>query len=162
MGKKHKHTYDAQGRITCNTAECDIYIRAGAGDLIGRPQIKTKHQDEHSDDDGHNHGEGNGSTLKMFLPSIISLVLLLVAIYFDNFLKPEWFADWIRIVWYVVAYVPVGLPVLKEAVESIAKGEFFSEFLLMGARRHLMFPHAIHQGKRVYSSFHLLDSILAR
>ncbi|GIV29817.1 MAG: cadmium/zinc/cobalt-transporting ATPase [Bacteroidia bacterium] len=31
----------------------------------------------------------------------------------------------------VVAYIPVGFPVIKEAVESIAKGEIFSEFLLM-------------------------------
>jgi len=30
-----------------------------------------------------------------------------------------------------VAYIPVGFPVIKEAVESIAKGEIFSEFLLM-------------------------------
>jgi Cd2+/Zn2+-exporting ATPase len=68
----------------------------------------------------------------MFLPSIISLVLLLIAIYLDNYLKPDWFTDWVRIIWYVVAYVPVGVPVLKEAFESIAKGEIFSEFLLMG------------------------------
>ena len=67
----------------------------------------------------------------MFLPSIISLVLLLVAVYLDNFLKPEWFTGLVRIVWYVVAYIPVGFPVIKEAVESIAKGEIFSEFLLM-------------------------------
>jgi Cd2+/Zn2+-exporting ATPase len=66
------------------------------------------------------------------LPSIISLVLLLIAIYLDNYLKPDWFTDWVRIIWYVVAYVPVGVPVLKEAFESIAKGEIFSEFLLMG------------------------------
>jgi Cd2+/Zn2+-exporting ATPase len=55
-----------------------------------------------------------------------------VAIYFDNFLKLEWFTNWVRILWYVVAYVPVGLPVLKEAFESIKKGDIFSEFLLMG------------------------------
>jgi Cd2+/Zn2+-exporting ATPase len=38
----------------------------------------------------------------------------------------------VRITWYVAAYVPVGFPVLKEAFESITKGEIFSEFLLMG------------------------------
>ena len=37
----------------------------------------------------------------------------------------------IRIAWYVVAYIPVGFPVIKEAFESIRKGEIFSEFLLM-------------------------------
>lgn len=34
--------------------------------------------------------------------------------------------------WYLVAYIPVGLPVLKEAYESITKGDVFSEFFLMG------------------------------
>ena len=31
----------------------------------------------------------------------------------------------------MAVYLPVGFPVLKEAVESIGKGEIFSEFLLM-------------------------------
>lgn len=125
MLQNHKHTYDAQGRMTCCTLEDKIYTDAGAKDLIGQ-------QHEHSDDDGHDHSGDNSSSIQLFLPSIISLILLLVAIYFDNALKPEWFAGWIRIIWYVVAYIPVGFPVLKEAVESIAKGEIFSEFLLMG------------------------------
>ena len=67
----------------------------------------------------------------MFTPPIISLVLLLVAIALDNYFKPEWFKDWVRIAWYAVAYIPVGFPVMKEAFESITKGEIFSEFLLM-------------------------------
>jgi Cd2+/Zn2+-exporting ATPase len=46
--------------------------------------------------------------------------------------KPGWFTGWVRIVWYIVAYVPVGFPVLKEAFESITKGQVFSEFFLMG------------------------------
>lgn len=128
MLQNHKHTYDAQGRMTCCTLEDKIYTQADAKDLIGQQPEKAAH----SDDDGHDHGSSDSSPIKMFLPSIISLVLLLVAIYFDNFLNPEWFAGWLRIVWYVIAYIPVGFPVLKEAVESISKGEIFSEFLLMG------------------------------
>jgi Cd2+/Zn2+-exporting ATPase len=125
--KNHKHTYDAQGKQLCCTQEEKIYTQAGAKELL-----KENHQHEHSDDDGHDHSHSDSSPLKMFLPSIISLVLLLIAIYLDNYLKPDWFTDWVRIIWYVVAYVPVGVPVLKEAFESIAKGEIFSEFLLMG------------------------------
>lgn len=125
--KNHKHTYDAQGKMTCCTQEEKIYTKAGAKELL-----KEKHQHEHRDDDGHDHSHNDSSPLKMFLPSIVSLVLLLIAIYLDNYLKPDWFTGWVRIIWYVVAYIPVGVPVLKEAFESIAKGEIFSEFLLMG------------------------------
>lgn len=80
----------------------------------------------------HNHSNGHDSTLRMFLPSLISFLLLLVALLFDNYLPQYWFKDWIRIVWYIIAYIPVGIPVLKEAYESIIKGAFFSEFFLMG------------------------------
>jgi Cd2+/Zn2+-exporting ATPase len=121
---EHKHIYDIQGKQLCCTQEEKIYTNAGAKDLI-------KQQHEHSDNDGHDHSHSDNSPFKMFLPSLVSLVLLLIAIYFDNFLKPEWFTGWVRIVWYVVAYTPVGFPVIKEAFESIGKGEIFSEFLLM-------------------------------
>ena len=87
--------------------------------------------ESHSHDDDHDHSNGGDSIFKMFLPSIISLVLLLIAILFDNFLSQTWFVSWVRIAWFCVAYIPVGLPVLKEAFESIRKGAVFSEFFLM-------------------------------
>lgn len=34
-------------------------------------------------------------------------------------------------IWYIVAYLPVGLPVMKEAWESIKDKDYFSEFTLM-------------------------------
>ncbi|WP_419869026.1 heavy metal translocating P-type ATPase [Chryseobacterium sp. CT-SW4] len=88
---------------------------------------------EHFDGDGHDHSHGSEdkTTLQLFLPAIISFVLLLAGIAMDNYIKPDWFKDWVRIVWYLAAYIPVGLPVIKEAVESIGKGDIFSEFLLM-------------------------------
>jgi Zn2+/Cd2+-exporting ATPase len=129
--KNHPHTYDAQGRLTCCTLEDKIYIKAGAKDIIYPNQEKEPHQHEHSDDDGHDHPSGNESTFKMFLPAIISLVVLLPGIAFDNFIKPQWFTDWVRIFWYIIAYAPVGFPVIKEAIQSIAKTEIFSEFFLM-------------------------------
>ncbi len=50
---------------------------------------------------------------------------------FDYWPKPIWFKDEIRLIFYLVAYFPVGFPVLKEAFLSIKKGDFFSEFFLM-------------------------------
>ena len=133
---QHIHKYDAQGKQLCCTQEEKI-------NLIANKQLKKEHKEvgcceadepkhsEHSDDDGHDHSSGSDSTFKMFLPAIISLVLLLIAIAFDNWFPQSWFRGWVRIIWYIVAYAPVGLPVLKEAIQSIGKGEVFSEFLLM-------------------------------
>lgn len=133
---EHTHIYDAQGKQLCCTQEEKI-------NLIANKQLKKEHKEvgccttdepkhnEHSDDDGHDHSNGSDSTFRMFLPAIISLVLLLIAIAFDNWFPQTWFSGWVRIIWYVLAYAPVGLPVLKEAIQSIGKGEIFSEFLLM-------------------------------
>ncbi|OWP84610.1 cadmium-translocating P-type ATPase [Flavobacterium davisii] len=84
----------------------------------------------HSDHDGHHH-DTNVSSFKMFFPPIISFILLLGAICLENYITQSWFTGWIKISWYVIAYFPVGFPVLKEAFISSRKGDFFSEFLLM-------------------------------
>jgi Zn2+/Cd2+-exporting ATPase len=129
----HKHTYDAQGRMTCCSLEEKIYNKAGASDLLkeGHSEHDGHNHEEHGDDDGHDHSGGSQTTLQMFLPSIISLILLLAAITFDNWFPQNWFTGWVRIAWYAVAYLPVGFTVIKEAIKSIGKGEVFSEFLLM-------------------------------
>lgn len=87
----------------------------------------------HSDGDRHDHShDADGkSTFQLFLPAIISFVLLMVGITLDHFVKPDWFAGWFRVALYIAAYIPVGLPVLKEAVESMGRGDIFSEFFLM-------------------------------
>jgi len=127
---EHKHIYDAQGKQLCCTQTEKIYNQAGAQRLIqGAPAQDQAHS--HSDDDGHDHSVAEGSTLKLFLPAIISFVLLIGAIAMDNWVPQEWFKGWIRIIWYVLAYIPVGFPVIKDALKSIGKGEIFSEFLLM-------------------------------
>ncbi|HEX7870310.1 MAG TPA: HAD-IC family P-type ATPase, partial [Chryseobacterium sp.] len=89
------------------------------------------HDHDHNEDDGHNHGSSEQTPFQMFFPAIISLALLLLGIGMDHFFPQDWFKDWVRIVWYGAAYFPVGLPVLKEAFESIMKGDVFSEFFLM-------------------------------
>ena len=114
---KHQHKYDATGKQICCTLEEKI-------------NKKTEH---HSDDDGHDHDHSNAekSTFQMFIPAIISFVLLMIAIGLDNYFPQSWFTGYIRLGWYILAYIPVGFPVVKEAFESIRKGEIFSEFLLM-------------------------------
>jgi Cd2+/Zn2+-exporting ATPase len=113
----HQHKYDASGKQTCCTLEEKI----------------NKKNEHHTDNDGHDHDHSSQeqSTFKMFLPAIISFALLMVAIGLDNYFPQSWFTGYIRMAWYILAYIPVGFPVVKEAFESIRKGEIFSEFLLM-------------------------------
>jgi Cd2+/Zn2+-exporting ATPase len=138
---EHKHKYDKDGKQICCTQTEKVYVKAGAKELLkghsendGHNHAHTKddgHNHAHSDDDGHDHSNVEGGPFKMFLPSIISLVMLLLAIAFDNWIKLPWFSGAVRFVWYLVAYLIVGFPVIKDAYKSITKGEVFSEFLLM-------------------------------
>jgi len=130
---EHKHTYDAKGKQLCCSQQEKIYTNAGASSLLedGNSKKDGHNHSEHSDEDGHDHSKSNDSVVKMFLPAMLSLCLLLIAIAFDNYFPQSWFTGWVRIIWYAVAYIPVGFPVVKEAFTSIGKGEIFSEFLLM-------------------------------
>lgn len=135
----HQHTYDAQGKQLCCTKMQKINNNA------------QNAMQQHNDNDEHNHNEHSATKnnlLAEFKLPIISLCLLLIAIAFDNWFPQSWFTGWVRIIWYITAYAPVGLPVLKEAFESIKKGEIFSEFLLMciatiGAFAISQYPEAV-------------------
>ena len=87
---------------------------------------------KHSDDDGHNHGDGDEhqSTFKKYLPAIISFLLLVSGIIFEQ-TNASFFHYPIHLIWFVVAYVFVGLSVNIQAFKEIKKGNVFSEFFLM-------------------------------
>jgi Cd2+/Zn2+-exporting ATPase len=98
-----------------------------------KPKKESGHSHKgHDHDHEHSHDTEGKPVFQMFLPAILSFTLLLAGIALDHYIKNDWFSGWIRLVWYLAAYLPVGLPVLKEAVESIMHGDVFSEFFLMG------------------------------
>ncbi|MCZ4222118.1 heavy metal translocating P-type ATPase [Pedobacter rhodius] len=93
-------------------------------------QHTHSHVHAHShDDDEHDHG-GDPSAIKTYLPAIVTLVMLLIGIAFDNIFRVEAFKI-IRPYWYIVAYLPVGIPVLQEVWETFKAKDFFTEFSLM-------------------------------
>ncbi|QXP70605.1 cadmium-translocating P-type ATPase [Polaribacter sp. R2A056_3_33] len=91
--------------------------------------IKPSSEKEHHHHDGHNH-DGEPSGFKAYIPAIVSFTMLMTGITFDYF-DISFFKDWVRIIWYGIAYLPVGLPVVKEGWKSIKKGAIFTEFFLM-------------------------------
>ena len=66
-----------------------------------------------------------------YLPAIVSFAMLISGMFLDNFNVLPFFKEWVRIVWYGLAYAPVGFPVIKEGWENIRRGDFFTEFFLM-------------------------------
>ena len=58
--------------------------------------------------------------------------LLLVAGMVIHYIGLSWFASpWVQLLWYIVAFLPVGLGVMHEAIEHALHGQVFSEFMLM-------------------------------
>jgi Cd2+/Zn2+-exporting ATPase len=65
-----------------------------------------------------------------YIPAIISFTMLTVGMilnHFNLFTLPG-----SALIWYTVAYLPVGWPVLREAFGRLRHAEFFNEFMLMG------------------------------
>ncbi len=108
---KHIHQFDENGKQLCCTLEEKINSKA--------------------DDHDHDHAEHASSNMRLFAPAIISLVMLLLALIVDTWYPLPFFSGATRLVWYLLAYLPVGYPVFKEAVAAMRKGQFFTEFFLM-------------------------------
>ena len=98
------------------------------------------HTHEHSEE--HSHEEECCSTEKQtseswvtknseYIFAAISLVLLLTGIILDHLFQDS-FNSYFRFGFYILAYLPVGLPVWKSAFTTTLKGDIFNEFVLMG------------------------------
>lgn len=110
--------------------------------------MAQNHKHDHDDDHDHDDVElieegttpaadaapakkGPEQTWRTYAPAISSLVLLLSGIALDKY-ATGWFKDPVRLIWYVVAYLPVGWPVVRRAWSSSIRGDVFTEFFLMG------------------------------
>lgn len=61
----------------------------------------------------------------------LSFILLVSGIVMNALDFSFFHKEYVALVWYIVAYLPVGLPVMKEAWESMKEKDYFSEFTLM-------------------------------
>ena len=171
----HKHTYDDQGNQLCclresksnksvgNTIPTSSSIPPSTVMLSSEDSGESteSHVQDHSsisdempasddDDNAHDHGHGNKGKgqLKPFLPAAISSVLLIIGLLLDHFLMPSWFKGLNRDSYYVMAYLPVGWPVIISMFKAIGRNDYFSEFTLMviatvGAMAIKQYPEAV-------------------
>lgn len=128
---EHQHQLKNGVCTVCGQTE-KVYTNAGAASLLSDQKKSASHSHE-GDDHDHDHSHDlDGGLVRLFAPAAISLFLLLSGLAMDLWLSGGWFQGWVRIVWYVLAYIPVGVPVLRDAYKSVVKGNVFSEFFLMG------------------------------
>ncbi len=68
---------------------------------------------------------------KQIILAALSLLMLVGGLVIDSSGLVWSDNRWVRLVWYMAAFLPVGLGVIQEAWESAKKGDVFSEFMLM-------------------------------
>ncbi|UJH91905.1 cadmium-translocating P-type ATPase [Antarcticibacterium sp. 1MA-6-2] len=64
--------------------------------------------------------------------AITAFLLLAVGIVLKEVVAPNWFTAPLQLLFFGLAYLPVGGPVLWKAITQIGKGNIFNEFFLMG------------------------------
>lgn len=69
--------------------------------------------------------------IKKYLPGITSFLLLVTGLLADNFFSGPFSNRYVKLLWYIIAYIPVGFPVIREAWEELKEKSFFNEFSLM-------------------------------
>lgn len=86
------------------------------------------HHEEHQHGHGcccNEHEQEEKSLWRSLLPIIVSALLLVCGLVANPFSAH---LTWIV---FLLAYLPIGLPIIKEAIGEMAEGEIFNEFTLM-------------------------------
>ena len=77
---------------------------------------------------GHGHNKGE-KRWEIALP-ILPFILLIAGLILDH-TGQSWFSPAVKLIWYLTAFLPVGLPVMREAYREALQKDFFTEFSLM-------------------------------
>lgn len=75
--------------------------------------------------------EVKNSIFQEYWKAGLSFILLISGIIMNALGSSFFHKEYVALIWYIVAYLPVGLPVMKKAWESMKEKDYFSEFTLM-------------------------------
>ena len=75
--------------------------------------------------------KNDASMFQEYWKAGLSLILLISGIIMNALDFSFFHKEYVALIWYIVAYLPVGLPVMKEAWEGMKEKDYFSEFTLM-------------------------------
>lgn len=89
-------------------------------DLTNQPMSSKQHVHDHA----HKH--------QSFIAPAISFIMLISGMLMSHLgFTPFISKRWLEFTWYLFAFFPVGLPVIKNAISGIASRDYFNEFTLM-------------------------------
>lgn len=120
------------GMNTSDNCSCSAHTRTAVshdGCECGHTHNHHVHTHTHG---GHDHHHHHAHGAAAFLPPAISFAMLVAGLLMSHF-HVALFEESLTVeyVWYLVAFLPVGLPVVKDAAAGIVHGDIFNEFTLM-------------------------------
>src|SRR5690606_29661704 len=103
---EHRQKYDKDGKQNCCTEEgkinavadrrltqelgdkacCAVDAKVNPSKMKNSEKVGHKPGGKHTDDDGHDHSAQGKSTFQLFLPEMISFLILMVALAMDHLL----------------------------------------------------------------------------
>lgn len=123
MERKHHHTDHDHGKDHCCSCHSDETTECRGNES----HIVQEHDGCGCGCHCGEHSEGKSP----FLWPGISFVLLITGIVM-NHLALGWFSiPVVNLLWFILAFLPVGFPVMKEGWEAVMAKDYFSEFTLM-------------------------------
>lgn len=111
----------------CKFAKIDT-MEAIESSKIGKCKCCADHHDH---DDCHSGNEEKDGWFRPYIGAAVSLSLLIAGLilgHYNDFFKNT---AWVPPVWYFITFIPVGFPVIKEAIEGVAQKDYFNELTLM-------------------------------
>lgn len=93
--------------------------------------IHSAHSHGSHRDECHCEKDHHENWFRPFIGAAISLALLIAGLILDHYHDFMTDTTWAKPLWYFVAFIPVGLPVVKEAIEGIGQKDYFNELTLM-------------------------------
>ena len=86
---------------------------------------RCAHTHTHAGDCGHTHDQQGTGVL------ILSFLLLVGGVILRYLQLPFWMIPGVEVLWFLLAFLPVGFPVMVEVWKSIRQKDIFNEFSLM-------------------------------
>lgn len=150
--QKQTHTCDTHGNMGCSCHQANStqqHTSTADSGCCGSTNSTCSTTAEHADsggscslnsgDDDEDGGCGCSSQhdadpfsqLPAYLPPLISFTLLLMGLAFTHLFKFSFFTEIPQFIWYILAYLPVGYPVLLSSISAFKEGDYFTEFALM-------------------------------
>ena len=80
---------------------------------------------------GESHCDHQGGWFRPYIGVAISLSLLVAGLILDHYHDFMTETIWAKPLWYFVAFIPVGFPVVREAIEGMYRKDYFNELTLM-------------------------------